>query len=736
MFMPKITTDLRDILEGRNQASDPLTAFNKGVAGLLAAQVIPVLQDVLKEVQTPVLDHLLIGVLFERVRTEPGFVKQLQEDIKTSGTDTDFWLVLLRVFDSMLQKVGQQQVRQNFMEQLAHNPTRPVRLRASALHRLYLKPSPQAAKKLAPFLESANPWFINAAARTVVQWQNEGSLPAEVNLTPVYTYAKQNLSIARKLPAVLRMFANATDPAAQEVLEEIANRVTGHDRARLINAAGDKLSLKTLATLVQSVSEQWDNRSERALQAVFMEHKDRLQALEGAGLHRSYLQALATLPKAIQVAEISRVKSVRKFTPEVASQASRVLLSAGVSFTGGVRTPARRKMSPRDEALARFNDALLRVNEMNRQDSGKVASGFLTGLHKADALYVDLGFGFNITGQHWHTGVYQGFLPSRDGKVGTLSIAQAGRSGSTSTNVFDFDCIELLETSTSFESPETPIAETMQNLHDNLMQSLRKFDHNLKVHAPRRTPGMTAEIADQIASTAASFFDQGIDYTPFDMMVHRGDHWQGKVSDIQATRCDGVVEFSYEKNGQIVCRGTNETRANIARRGKRFLDNHNDLHSASLQSGELCPRVQAGDQGDNDHRGELNSRMTTAEGPSPPLVESFYVTPRFWFFPPMINFRVNAQRYDEVYVRITVSKGGGSFHFVHTDALGTEESWEADWRFERLPTQLDVCAFWLGKTANGPDFKGQDGKYEFRLVAVDLAGNVSELRRAVVDLEW
>lgn len=734
--MPDPRDDLRKILEGRAQAADAQAAFGKITASLPKDQVIPVLQDVLKGVQPPVLDHIFINVLYPRVQKEPEFVEQLQKDIRLLGADTDFWLVLLRVFDDMLKKIGKESIRQAFMEKLAHENARPVRLRASALRRLFLKPSSEAAKKLVPFLESRNPWLMNAAAHTIVQWQEEQALPAGLDLKPVYLYARQNINITRNLPAVLRLLANAPDPQAQKVLEDIAKQVTGHDRARFINTTGDKLPPQILAALILSVFDKWDNPSERTLQALLIEHRDRLDLLEKEGLHQAYLLGLSLLPDDLKEADVAKIDAIRKASPQVASTAARVLREAGIVSPVSARPSSRRNLTPREDMLIRLNEARIRAGNLFLRDPDKVANGFLTGLHKADALYVDLGFGFNIAGQHWHSGVFEGFLPSQNGTVGTLSVAQAGRSGSTTTNVFDFDCIEIYETSTSFESPEISVADTMQQLHDNFIEGFREFNNDLAVHAPRRTPGLTSDAADRITATAASFFDRGIDYTAFDMMNHKGSAWSGRVTDIQATRCDGVVEFSYERNGQIVCRGLNENRANISRRGVTSLENHNDLHLGSLEAGELCPRVQAGDQADNDHQGALNSRMSTAEGPVLPEVESFYVTPWFWIFPPMINFCVKAQRYNHVYVRITVSKDGGPFFFVHTDAMGTEESPDADWRFERVRTERDMVGFWLGKTTGGPDFQGQNGTYEFRLVAVDQGGNVSELRRAKVDIEW
>lgn len=48
--------------------------------------------------------------------------------------------------------------------------------------------------------------------------------------------------------------------------------------------------------------------------------------------------------------------------------------------------------------------------------------------------------------------------------------------------------------------------------------------------------------------------------------------WHGKVTDIDDIRCDGITEFSYEKNGIEVAMNSNITY------DLNHLDGHNDLH--------------------------------------------------------------------------------------------------------------------------------------------------------------
>jgi len=58
---------------------------------------------------------------------------------------------------------------------------------------------------------------------------------------------------------------------------------------------------------------------------------------------------------------------------------------------------------------------------------------------------------------------------------------------------------------------------------------------------------------NNIVSYARQFeSDNTINYTLFNAIDEEGWYWDGIVSDVDNTRCDGVVEFSYEKAGKMV----------------------------------------------------------------------------------------------------------------------------------------------------------------------------------------
>ena len=71
--------------------------------------------------------------------------------------------------------------------------------------------------------------------------------------------------------------------------------------------------------------------------------------------------------------------------------------------------------------------------------------------------------------------------------------------------------------------------------------------------------------------------------------------WNGYIHDIDDSRCDSFTEFGYEKNGVHVSRGY----INITSPGDYYLDMHNNFHNNAYQQGELCPKIQAGELGND-----------------------------------------------------------------------------------------------------------------------------------------
>jgi flagellar hook assembly protein FlgD len=132
---------------------------------------------------------------------------------------------------------------------------------------------------------------------------------------------------------------------------------------------------------------------------------------------------------------------------------------------------------------------------------------------------------------------------------------------------------------------------------------------------------MTPTQRNLVVSYATSIVNEDPGYT-FEDIIDPKNHfynwwwrhtWDGTVSDIDEIRCDGYVEYPYEKAGVMVSGWRN-----IGDAGNANVDYHNDLHNGDAQSSELCPMIQANIDYDGTYNGGMSSTMqpTVVEPPS------------------------------------------------------------------------------------------------------------------------
>ncbi|MDX9696961.1 MAG: hypothetical protein RBT49_14315 [Bacteroidales bacterium] len=90
--------------------------------------------------------------------------------------------------------------------------------------------------------------------------------------------------------------------------------------------------------------------------------------------------------------------------------------------------------------------------------------------------------------------------------------------------------------------------------------------------------------------------------------------WNAKFSMMDDVRCDAMVEYAYEKNDIYVARGGYY----IGHSGDTNLEKHNDtcLNTYTYESGETCPKQQAGELGNDSHLVPLVSEV--------PEMKNFY----------------------------------------------------------------------------------------------------------------
>src|SRR5690606_32892455 len=177
---------------------------------------------------------------------------------------------------------------------------------------------------------------------------------------------------------------------------------------------------------------------------------------------------------------------------------------------------------------------------------------------------------------------------------------------------------------------------------------------------------------NSIISTAASVVNHDIDYTWADMLENKWDwygntDWDGTTGDIDEIRCDGVGEYSYERNGFRVW-GSN-TQWNSGSGSDDALDSHNELwEHITYDLGELSPVIQAGCGGNsNGDRTTLRNRNFA----SPPKIGSVTATiikpdpsPFYWYYRISISEIYDTES-NQVYVSLQkYNNGNGTWEYT------------------------------------------------------------------------
>jgi formylglycine-generating enzyme required for sulfatase activity len=90
-----------------------------------------------------------------------------------------------------------------------------------------------------------------------------------------------------------------------------------------------------------------------------------------------------------------------------------------------------------------------------------------------------------------------------------------------------------------------------------------------------------------------SYYNLGYPWLAHDALTYYGSTFDGGLLDIKEIRCDGVVEYSYEKNGWVVWWNTSDNEWNIAT--DAGVESHNNMPDGTVEPGtELSPWAQRG----------------------------------------------------------------------------------------------------------------------------------------------
>lgn len=332
------------------------------------------------------------------------------------------------------------------------------------------------------------------------------------------------------------------------------------------------------------------------------------------------------------------------------------------------------------------------------------------------AIYRDL----NLIGanNHWHGGVFSYFEYSNG--FGTMYYVESGGAG---------DDVSHRQVP---KSDDSPLSITVTNYQNNLLSLKTKFKNKFKDESELDYNGaftvnsIAPSKRESIVATSRNGRLRGKSYTWIDMLdvknhwcsdhVWTCEHWNGTIDDIDEIRCDGVIEFSYEKNEVDVSNGYN-----IGHSGQTNVDRHNNLHVGDYNWDELCPKIQAGES----HFGGGNVSTFQPLISSPPTTTNFAVNQ--YYNNVQLSFKISDNASVKSYVLIQVKKTSEPTWHVLKDKNNNV------WKFKKVDLtdyqnnlQHDYFYIpWEGKYVGGQYPTGTES-YNVKITVIDQGANYSE----------
>ncbi len=332
--------------------------------------------------------------------------------------------------------------------------------------------------------------------------------------------------------------------------------------------------------------------------------------------------------------------------------------------------------------------------------------GNISQFEMGTAMYRKLGASSSIfIKDHWHAGIFQSFY--MDGNNGVMPYIEmdGGPNGHTSIHHESGQYISI-----------TSYASSLTNLKQSMITS---FDKGLTYYGAYNVNNISPATRGNIISTSNDL--RSVDsYCMFDMIRPIAPGVGVPIVQfISEIRCDGVIEYAYEKNNVLVSNPPH----NVATCNYDDLEEyHNNLHQGDYQYPELCPRIQSGEGhgGNSSSKSNFNS-LSVAQ----PIINTFSSTTDV-LNQTQLSFKVLDNASTKAYILILVKKT-------------TENDWkilkDTDnnlWRFRQKNLtdysqnlqQDQFFVFWSGDYSGG--YYNEDGTYQLKIVAIDQGANYKE----------
>ena len=686
-----------------------------------------------------------VHAIVARDRERFGAVLSATADIGLEATTRNLLLHVVRATAAEHGDEGLDRMAEGFAG-VARQKRQPVINRAYALRSLALRPTKRTARAVLEAAEAATPALLNAAADVALAWRTEHLELASPIADRLARWAASAPEACVQSRQLLRLAARDRDRFGKAIhaLREACD--TPDLRDGFLAATGSELAPDLLARLVEDTLSVPTDRSEWLLRDLFLRHPGRATELAQAGHFETFLRLAERVPAAVSspgALRAFRALLVREDGSAVVRAAQKVYRQLFLRPSGW------RHVDPPVLQGAGAEPLLQRVQ-----------TGAASGLQIGDAAYrlldnLDVlpGGGVPTFGEHWHAGLFAGFEPSAaDDGVFSMRGIQVDW-----LVAWDSEVVRFAGSAPGLRERDVDLVNALRDLTGAFVAGLENGTMPGTYRGARAPVGLSYADRSAIVATAESLVSEWITYCMFDMIQPRGLSFDGSGDDIFALRCDGMVEYVYERNGIRVMDGRDSAEWDIS----EHPSNHNRFHghllgtactSDNYTAGDTCPRSQAGDVGGD----------TTFVTPPARIPQLRGLGSGRWCAYHRLAFTVEAECSRYVYVRVLVARGAGEPFIVESeDPTGQGEAVsgfpEGAWALRRVDldaTGGEVVLMWKGRTTDrpartvftpaptetpavpGPDYDGQDGDYTFTVQCVDQGGNVSDAWALRTSVDW
>ncbi len=678
------------------------------------------------------LGYLLYPLIRDRLEREEDAFLEALSSISDDRATREYQLVMLDLLDKIARNKQNTPEWDNYIDSLLNiieQPSIHEDVKAKAIRCLARANTAKVEASLKDVLSVGNQVLVNAAAHVLGTWiRKDKPFDADL-LVELVAFTRSNHEDALKSPSVMRTLAIANKKVTDNALAELAGAITNHgQRDAMLAAIGTLIDPDLLSNQLELLFDEPTEEGLLALKGIAVERPQILRLLADTEQSKALISCLFLSPYIASAGDYSRFRRQFSNYPEIQAVEAREV----TVYEPGIELP---------ELPSQIAKALEEISEEPETKYTVTSQGYSTGFQVGDAIYKWLSPETCWLGNHWHAGLFAGFRQSYF--LSSSYIFQGIHVNKL------WNAVESFSVSSIFNSANVDLEQSLRNMKQNLLNKF-EVEEGVPFEGARTARNISVDTRHKIVDTASAMIGKDIWWTFVDQLDYCDWDWDGTIDDIDELRCDGLVEYVYEKNGVRVCGGSDPEKWNVSHPGTSWPENHNTFHGYGCnpddyERGDLCPRIQAGNIGDD-------SSFYMPRKREPKISDFKVIASRFGCW---ITFAVDAPYSRDVYVRLLIQKEGTRDRYFlksvssHEQYGGNGNLFEGTWCLKKINLQAcssRVSTIWAGATvvtpatkitlpflnrmitpeSLGPDYQGVPGTYEFKLQCIDEGGNVSE----------